>query len=99
MNPMKKASSPQPSPPEEERENSARRLSSRAQCANEARGGLSRWLDPLPFPSPRPAVGRTRDAVDHPDVPGEGDHVSFVLDKLERGRLVQTSHDCGQGAV
>src|SRR6266571_2162440 len=45
------------------------------------------------------AVGRTREAVDRPDLPGEGDHVSFVPDELERGRLVQTLHDHGKGAV
>src|SRR4029077_5794240 len=45
------------------------------------------------------AVGRTREAVDLPDLPGEGDHVSFLPDELERGRLVQTVHDHGKGAV
>src|SRR5437899_143971 len=45
------------------------------------------------------AVGRTREAVDPPDLPGEGDHVSFVPDELERGRLVQSLHDHGKGAV
>src|SRR6266436_850801 len=49
--------------------------------------------------STRHALGRTRDAVDLPDLSGEGDEVRGVPDELERGRLVQTVHDEGEGAV
>src|SRR5262252_9145734 len=45
------------------------------------------------------AEGRNREAVDHPDLAGEGDHVSFVPNELERSRLVQTAYDHGKGAV
>jgi hypothetical protein len=36
----------------------------------------------------RPAVGRTRDAVDLPDLAGEGDDVRGVPDEFERSRPV-----------
>src|SRR6266571_4464736 len=49
--------------------------------------------------SPRRALGRTLVVVDPPDLPGEGDDISIVPDELERGRLVQTLHDHGKGAV
>ena len=49
--------------------------------------------------SPRRALGRTLEVVDPPDLPGEGDDISIVPDELERGRLVQTVHDHGKGAV
>ena len=42
---------------------------------------------------------RTPDAVDLPDLSGEGDEVRGVPDELERGRPVQTVHDDGEGAV
>ena len=53
----------------------------------------------LRFGSAYRPVGRIREAVDHPKLSGEGDHVSFVPDELERGRLVQTVHDHAKGAV
>jgi hypothetical protein len=52
-----------------------------------------------PSCSTRHAVGRTRDVVDLPDLPGEGDDIRGIPDELERGRPVQTVHDDGEGAV
>src|SRR5436190_17221760 len=49
--------------------------------------------------STRHAEGRTRDVVDSPDLPGEGDDERGVSDELERGRQVQTARDDGEGAV
>src|SRR5260370_1847544 len=43
--------------------------------------------------------GRTRAAVDLPDLSGEGDDVRGVPDELERGRPVQAVHDDGECAV
>src|SRR5947207_7592942 len=40
-----------------------------------------------------------RDAVDLPDLSGEGDEVRGVPDELERGRPIQTVRDDGEGAV
>src|SRR5205823_10177087 len=40
-----------------------------------------------------------RDAVDLPDLSGEGDEVRGVPDELERGRPVQAAHDDGECAV
>src|SRR5215471_18470639 len=44
-------------------------------------------------------VGRTRDAVDLPDLPAQRDNVRGVLDELERGWLVEAAGDDGEGAV
>ncbi len=47
----------------------------------------------------RRAVRRTRDAVDLPDLSGEGDDVRGIPDELERGRPIQTVCDDGECAV
>ena len=44
-------------------------------------------------------VRRTRDAVDLPDLSGEGDDVRGIPDELERGRPIQTVCDDGECAV
>src|SRR2546426_12635188 len=49
--------------------------------------------------STRQALKLTRDAVDLPDLSGEGNDVRGVPDELERGRLVQGMKDVGEGAV
>src|SRR5215204_4820383 len=69
---------------------------------SERTGGLTRREATglrSPGCSMRLAVGRTRDVVDLPDLPGEGDNVRGVPDELERGRQVQTIRDDGEGAV
>jgi len=43
--------------------------------------------------------GRTRDVVDSPDLPAEGDDIDRVPDDLKGGRLVQTVGDDGEGPV
>src|SRR5439155_13511620 len=69
------------------------------------RGGIARaTAAALHGPHPYPidcvsALQRTRDAVDLPDLSGEGDDVRGAPDELERGRLVQTVYDEGEGAV
>src|SRR6266516_7832711 len=45
--------------------------------------------------STRGALARTPDAVDLPDLSGEGDEVRGVPDELERGGPVQAVHDVG----
>jgi hypothetical protein len=42
-------------------------------------------------------VRRTRDALDLPDLPAQRDNVRGVPDELERGRLVETVGDDGEG--
>ena len=54
----------------------------------------SKILPPQSIPS-----SRTRDAVDPPDLPGDGDDVRGVPDELERSWPVQTVRDDGEGAV
>src|SRR5688572_3101729 len=43
--------------------------------------------------------GRSRGIVNLPDLAGDGDHVGGVPDELQRGRLIQTVEDDGEGAI
>ena len=84
-------------PPRAEAANRRRRYAAGRREGSQAPSGARRRSPSTR--STRAAVGRTRDALDLPDLPAERRHIRGVLDDLERRRPVQALGDDGEGAV